>query len=333
MINCGIQKRTKCELSNNKLTVQEFYSTWYMDAVTKTKRRKVPCSRTLAQRSVVVRRFVDLIGDIPLDQVTEDTLILFEELLKTTTYQRSPNGPERQLSEVTQRRHLEEIEIVLKAAGPKQGKFVRAGILEESPAVYREKLVHFPKSTWAQDEARAIVKAASEFTPNRFWRGSVDQYRALARVQIGLWYFTGHRATTYQQLKYEDVHEGFLHIKRSVKTGKPDRLSIHPQLLELINDARPYSETLIANWPMQYRAISEHHTDWQRAAGLFENRIRSVQSWRRFHAQMVLETGFKSVMEVTSQTLGHSSSTVTTGHYANPRDMALMALPNIFDRA
>ena len=326
-------------------SVADFFEAWYVPALSQSKRRKPPNKATIDRRRAAVNWWSRLMSsnarpDGPaLDEITEELVILFQQKLATATYRRGMSGAIRVLSPVTQTRTVEELLIVLSAAGPRSANRIRANLLADPPTIYVEPIHAWPKDTWTMTEARQIANAAiAHHPPKRHWRGNVDRYRLLARASLAMWYFTGHRASSYLGIQWQHVRESrpgewFLTIPRSVKTSKPDRLAIHPQLLDAINRLRTsstVSTSPIIDWPMQYRSLADHHFIWAQAAGLPSQRLLSIQAWRRLHADQIAQSGYATARQLTATSLGHSSADITETHYSAVRDVALLSLPNLF---
>lgn len=324
-----------------KWSLPKFYRDYYVPAALANKRRKPPSERTLYKRSNAVRHFRELMATKKrpkgprLSELSEDHLIEFRERLEDAEYQRGPKSEKRKLSPHSQKSIMEEVLIVVSATGPRvSGTSIRAGVLEFPPTIYVPSPPAFPKGTWTLDEARAVAAGLLTFVPPKQTPLPTPEYRKLAIAWLCLLIYLGHRATTYKRvgsssLKQIRPGEWVIDIAKSVKTGKPDRVPVHPRLLVALQ-ALGEGEPLI-NWPYNYRTLVDHFRAWQLHAGLAEDRIHTPQAMRRLHAQEMQRTGFAQVEKMASSSLGHSSVGMTANHYSDARGIAIMGLPDIFE--
>ena len=271
-----------------------------------------------------------------LNEITDEHLIQFRSLLESATFRRSANGIDRPLAAFTKKSIVDEVMVVIAAAGPKNKSSIRAELLTNPPHIYIEKLPAFPKITWSIDEAKQVARGLLTVTPHGTWTHSVEWYRKLSIAWLCLLVYTGHRASTYRILKASDLLEfrpGYwvIDVAKSVKTGKPDRIPVHRRLLKSLNDLGERAGMI--EWPISYRSLFNHFKAWQRHAGLPEKRIISPQAMRRFHAQELQRTGFTEIEKMASSSLGHSSTAMTAGHYSNARDLAVLSLPDLWEDA
>ena len=329
-------------------SVRQFVDWWYVPALLSDRTRRRPSSKTINKRKVAAAWWSQLMGtarhpDGPaLCEITADDLDLFRDRLKAATYLRGKRGTPRTLSEFSQHRQLEELLTILNAAGPKAGRRVRAGVLDQVPAIYLEAPACWPKDCWTVSEAKNLTAGLASFqSVERRLAISDDKYRQLARASIAFWFYTGHRASTVYNLSSADLVEvragqWFLHIARSVKTGKSDRVAVHPTLLESL---RPFWKSSVPTaklipWPFRYRALHSHHERWQEHAnqiGLLEaGRLFSPQAWRRLHATAIAETGYQTARTMAAGALGHSSAAITETFYASVKDAAVLSLPALW---
>lgn len=316
---------------SKKTKLRKFYRGWYVDAVMSNPRKKSPSEKTLRIRGRAVDICSELMGNPRLKDIDEPMLEDCRKDLFSYKFKRGENGEERTFAKATAHGYMQELLIVLKATGPKNGNMTRAGILDDPPSIYIEPLPLFPKDHWSIDDARLIVAAAMKAVPPRSWIWGVDLYRKLALASLALWFYTGHRATTYQFLDWSALVERadgwYLDIERSVKTGKPDRIAVHPKLLEAIEACRGIDETKIIRWPIKHRAVFDNHKRWQRDAGVT---VHGIQAWRRLHSNQMAVNGLDIAKNVASSTLGHSSSTVTSGSYVNVENIVRLQLPDLW---
>ncbi len=318
-----------------------FFERWYTAAVNSNKKRKPVSQATIDRRRAAVAWWTKLMGSIQypagpaIGDITDELLATFAERLTTATFRRSKfSAKQYPLSAVTQIRTLEEVQIVLAAAGPAVGRNkVRAGLLAESPSIYVPEPECFPKPTWPLDQAIAICKAIR--TANVPDYCPADQFYALAEATIALWFYTGHRATTYQRLNWNCLierqpGEWYLQI-RSVKTGKMDRVAVHPALLAKLQRLRGMDEQLMIPWPVCYSAIVRQHSIFQRIAGIPQ--AYTPQAWRRLHGDQITRVGYRLAQALSKDALGHSSAAITESHYSSARDAAILLLPDLFQHS
>jgi len=323
-------------------TIQDFFLQWYVPNATTTKRRKPTSLATINSRrrpavdwwtrlmATKMRPFGPL-----LNEVTDDHLLEFRRKLIDAAYRRGKGGKNRKLSEKTQVRTVEEIELVLGAAGPPAGRKLRAGFIADPPKVYLDQPPAFPKDTLTFAEAKAIALGLDTVEPPKTWTNGTELYRSLAKATTAFWFYTGHRSTTYRLVKRSHLvtHRNgsmYLEIRRSVKTGKSDRVAVHPQLLfalQQLPDNGP--ESLFIDWPIKYNAVAKNSTRWQRHAGISDT--LSPQTWRRLHSDELGATPFRAAQQLASKSLGHSSTSITEACYSTAaRDIAILSLPNLF---
>lgn len=317
-----------------KWTLPKFFEKWYVPTATTTRRRKPTGLKTIQKRRVAVQWWKRIMAtaDRPkgpkLNEITDAHLERFRDGLLLATYNRGYG--DKPLSPVTQRSHLAEIIMLLAAAGPLKGASIRAGLLTDPPRIYSPEIAHFPKPTWTLDEARRMVAAIDTYVPRR-WTKGVRYFRSMMRAYIGFLAYTGHRASTPLTLMSADVQTGingsFIDIV-SVKTGKPVRVPLHPQLLQRLNELG--GRDRLIDWPLNYRSFSEHTKSIQAHAGFASDRIFSPQAWRRWHATRLIETGFNQAQDLASSSLGHSSAEVTKSHYGDAQGLGIMRLPNLW---
>lgn len=320
-----------------KWNLRKFFRRFYVRAAQSTKTRKQTSDVTIQKRATAVDHFTRLMATkkhpegLPIGKITTSYLEKFCRRLSKDGYRRSPVGVLRKRSKVSQQSILSEVLIVLAATGPKNGTSIRAGIVTEPATIYNPQIKAFPKPTWSLDQVRSIVNAIETFEPPS-WNGSTERYRELARAIVAMWFYTGHRARTYEIMPRKSLVEShgqwFLEIEKSIKTGKPDRVPVHDQLLDKLIDL-DCGDQLI-DWPFNYRCLSDHLKMWQKHAGLETE--YTPQAWRRFHAVQMVTTGLNQAQDIASSSLGHASSSVTQGHYANARDLAIYCLPDLWHK-
>ena len=331
-----------------KSTVFDFFQDWYEPTLRNDKTRKPISDETLDRRKAAVKWWKKLMGsgkaavdDSPmLKEITQEHLAEFKAKLTTATWKRGGIGSkEYPLAPMTQKRTMQELHIVLAAAGPKDGKKVRADLIAAVPEIYLGEVNVFPKSTWTLDEAVRIAKAASTCDPPNRWKLDRQAWHLLGRATIAFLFYTGHRATTYEQLNRTALHEikpglWCLDILTSVKTGKIDRIPAHRQLLAAIKDIEQHRRlslcTTLIPWPVKYGAVADYHTRWQEAAGLPENRTFSPQAWRRLHGEILQQSVHEMANRLASQSLGHSDVNTTQNHYT--LNAARLYMPDLFSR-
>lgn len=322
-------------------SVSTFFESWYVPAVMSNKRRKPISKLTIDRRRAAVAWWPRLMATPArpagplMGEITDESLQDFAERLKTATYSRGLR--KIGLSPVSQTRTMEELMIVIQAAGPVSGRRMRAAILADPPNVYVVQHSQFPKPTWALDEARSLVARIATLPPPQRWTLTDNDFRVLMRATVALWFYTGHRARTYLRLDQSALVETFpgewrLDIAASVKTGKLARVAIHARLLvelQALASLWRSSKRLIP-WPIHYSAICKQYRALQSLAGFSKSRIMSPQAWRRLHSDQIAGTGFSMARSLAQQSLGHSSPAVTESHYSAIRDLAILRLPDIF---
>ena len=332
---------------SSRSTLLEFFTDWYLPRVRDDKSRKPVSESTLKRRHAAVQWWTRLMGskkridDSPsLLGITQQHLTEFKKLLTECTYQRGGIGSERRtLSPMSQMRTLQEIHIVLGATGPPDGTKIRAGLIQKPPKIYIEPVNMFPKPTWTLDEAIRIAQTAGTCDPPESWSFDRQAWHALARATVAIFFYTGHRATTYERLQRNSLHQvkpglWVLDIIQSVKTGKMDRVPVHRQLLSCLQEVQKVQKlancSQLIPWPVKYRAVAGYHERWQVAAGLPADRRFSPQAWRRLHAESLQQSVYDMANRLASQSLGHSNSTTTQDHYS--LSAARLYMPDLFSR-
>lgn len=322
-----------------------FFGRWYCPAMRADRRRRPPSPKTLERRGAAIAHWSRLMAsesrpDGPwLGEIGHATLDLFRARLAEATYQRGPTGTVRRLSETSQIRTLQEVQIVLAAAGP-AGRGPRAGILTDPPLVYVERVECFPGMHWSLEEARAIA-AACESLPACLPRRGVSKewpaeaWRALWRATLAFWFYSGHRATTAYQLEWSQLVEvepgvWMLRIARSVKTRKSDQLRVHPRLLACFGVLRSLklSDRYVIPWPLHYATLGEQHRLLQGLAGVTKR--LPIKTWRGMHSEWLARAGLGAAEQLASESLGHSSRDVTRGSYFSARNLLIPAMPDLW---
>ena len=325
-------------------SLKEYFEDWYVPRLLNNPSRRPVSIATIDRRRAAVHWWARLMATArnpagpPLGEITRETLTEFASKLAAANYRRGKYSTSQfKLSRVSQIRTQEEIQIVLATLGPAAGKHLRAGLLAEVPSIYVPPAECFPKSNWLFVEACKIARAIPNTVPPRIrGRHQLDAatYHALSEATIALWFYTGHRATTYQRLRWADllerrVGEWYLQIE-SVKTRKLDRIAVHPQLLQRLEPLRSLSTEYIIPWPCTYSAVVAAHADWQSVAGIETKNRLSPQAWRRLHSEEIAKLGFALARNLAAGALGHSSAAITESHYTSARDAAVLMLPNLF---
>lgn len=332
------------EAPNLDWTLHDIFHRWYVPTLRADRRRRPVSQKTIDRRSKPIEYWTDLMKSAefpigpPIRLINEDLLEVFRERLKTATYTRGLLGFPRLLGENTQLRAMQEVQIVLAACG-NSGRGPRAGLMIDPPRIWTEALECVPPEVWSLEEARAIAAAITDSQPPRRRSPSArmtdDQMRDLARATLGLWYYTGHRSSTYEILRWQEFVEAregvwYLRIPRSVKTHKRDHVRMHPQLRELLERCRGLDAERVLPWPISYGAIGDWHARWQLAAGLPASRQMPIKTWRAMHAATLSGLNLESAQELASATLGHSSIKVTIGSYHSARNALLPLMPPLF---
>lgn len=321
-------------------TIRDFFDVWYLPSVQNDPKRRPQSESTVLRRRAAVDWWSRLMGskakpDGPcLAAITVDDLATFRDRLKKATFQRGKKGERRPLSEWSQFRTFNEIQQLLLSAGPSTVRARRAEVLEVVPGIYDETPPAWPKETWDIEEAKKLAQFVGNMDATK-----VDltkrRYQLLAQTTLAFWYYTGHRATTYENLTFADlidVRDGAcLQIRKSVKTGKADRLRVHPQLHEfLMRIKQTFGAGKLVPWPVAYRCVSDYHDEWQEGAGLAEKRRFRPQAWRRLHASQIAAVGYETARSFAATSLGHSCASITETHYTAVRDIAISNLPKLF---
>jgi len=193
--------------------LQTFFTRWYKPQLAGSRRRKPVKASTIERRYFAVRWWSRLMAEPgkplgpSLRDIDEDMLELFSQRLEAATYRRGPRAMPRKLGAITRQRHLEELFIVLNACGPRSGTRPRATILADPPSIYVDEVPIWPKATWTIDEAKKLATSTETIQPPRRWPLTDQQYRSLAQATIALWFYTGHRARSYEHIRHSDLVE------------------------------------------------------------------------------------------------------------------------------
>ncbi len=320
-------------------SLQHFFDEWYIPTLAKDLRRRPIGRATIDRRRAAINWWTRLMRSPgrpegpPLAEITNELIAEFRKKLESATFRRGKWTPNSYpLSPVSQTRTVQEIQIVVGTAGPATGRLVRAGLLPESPGIYMPSPDMSPKPTWNTNEARLIVAGLATSKAPRLWKHGAEMYHKLSRATLAFWFYTGHRATTINQicwnnLRQDDEGNWRLHIV-SVKTGKMDIIAIHARLLEAIRACEGMDGKRIIPWPVYYSAVVKAHVRWQHL--LPANRKLSPQAWRRCHARHIQLTGFSLARDLAARSLCHASASTTDAHYTSARDAAVLMLPDIF---
>ena len=318
------------------IPLEDFFESWYCSERAADKRRRPVSPATIARRKAALGWWTRLMATKlrpmgpHLSEITEEHLTMFASALATATYRRGPFGRPIALSQVSQIRTMQEVQLVIAAAGPTNGRSLRAGLIERPPAIWTEPIDAWPKPTWTLEEARKIYAAAAVSTLPARCKISVDAWRRLARSVLSIWFYTGHRASTYQHLQWPDLVEeqpGRWRLNVvAVKSRKRERIAIHYRLLDDLKKLQGLDPLCIVPLPVSYSCLCSQHTAWQQAAGV---RIHSPQAWRRLHSDQIAASGFDMARSLAQQSLQHSSASITTSFYTAAIDTARLSLPDL----
>lgn len=325
-------------------SLPKFFRQWYTPAIQSDPNRKPVSDKSIAKLADAVAWFVAIVGTDqqpegpPLAQITVETLADFRDALPFGQYPRSPkaNAKLYSLKPKTIQNHQKAIQTILAATGPAVPGRLRAGIIPNPPSLYVDRAPDWPKDAWTITEARRIFAAIGETRPRRKRRDE-QKIQTIARAIVAFWFYTGHRAQTYQALTWSQLHNEqspdgrpatFLFL-RSVKTGKPDKIVAHPHLVELVELCRGFDPSLILPLPITYSALCKRHQDWQRTARIPELRQSAPQRWRRTHLSELHATGIHDARELLRTAAGHASATTTDRHYFGTRNAHILQLPRL----
>ncbi|MGL6303084.1 DUF6538 domain-containing protein [Aeromonas caviae] len=203
------------------------------------------------ERAAVVRRFIEVFGDLPLNQITRSQCVEFRELLKLTPYR-----PGQEIEKLLFKEQIAKVQQengqTITLARVKVLINLFSGILARaySDALINENPCHGIRV----DVPRIIRERASDFTDaelntlfsSGLFTGEIRPQRAeygeaIYWVPVLLTY-TGGRLEEVCQLFRRDVEhkdgQWFIHfrdwdVSQSLKTGKARMIPLHPHLLEL----------------------------------------------------------------------------------------------------
>ncbi|MFM4897541.1 DUF6538 domain-containing protein [Aeromonas caviae] len=203
------------------------------------------------ERAAVVRRFIEVFGDLPLNQITRSQCVEFRELLKLTPYrpgQEIEKLPfKEQIAKVQQENGqtitLARVKVLINLFSGILARAYSDALINENPChgirVEVPRIIRERASDFTDAELNTLFSSAlftGEIRPQRAEYGE-----AIYWVPVLLTY-TGGRLEEVCQLFRRDVEhkdgQWFIHfrdwdVSQSLKTGKARMIPLHPHLLEL----------------------------------------------------------------------------------------------------
>lgn len=311
-------------------TLGQFFDEWFLPGMLAKKR----AAGTIHRYGDALKYWSDVTGDPPLAEIDDQVCIDFVGLLPEWGFSR--RGQRRgeplriarltdcpaftPLQSATMAGHVQRIGTLLERAGPRYSTRIRvAEILPRLPYLPQVTAEFETKPPFTLATARLICAAAARMGrpelpagfPRLLWW----------RTRLALFYFTGLRAGTVTRLAWSHVRPGldgselWLDVpKQIVKTGKPIRMPLHPQLAELLGQL-PRGGDLILPEGCGYRHFLTLHSELQELAGIPEADRQSPHAWRRTHLSLMGELGASQALEVARIAADHSSGRTTMEHY------------------
>ncbi|BDO08210.1 DUF6538 domain-containing protein [Aeromonas caviae] len=203
------------------------------------------------ERAAVVRRFIEVFGDLPLNQITRSQCVEFRELLKLTPYrpgQEIEKLPfKEQIAKVQQENGqtitLARVKVLINLFSGILARAYSDALINENPChgirVEVPRIIRERASDFTDAELNTLFSSGlftGEIRPQRAEYGE-----AIYWVPVLLTY-TGGRLEEVCQLFRRDVEQQdgqwFIHfrdwdVSQSLKTGKARMIPLHPHLLEL----------------------------------------------------------------------------------------------------
>lgn len=333
---------------SDTLTLTQFFERWFVPVVLVANERS---PATVDRYRELLSWWAFLTLDPPIKEINERLIAGFAEALKHATFGRDRSGcsdwqpssmkrDRRQhrgqvpLARATICAHLERLGALvgrLGHHGPKGGAVAR--ILPSPPVVPRLPRPRRLKPSFTLEEARAIAAATgrmgrpelTDMPTKKWWQ-----------AWIAMLFYTGLRTGTIRRLRWRHVvEEGgklFLDVPAAlVKTRKPIRIAIHPQLASSLRLRFHKSrDHLILPIACHARTFLDWHAELQQRAGLAGAQLLSPHAWRRTHGQLLAELGLANAEELARCALDHSSAKVTTDSYVSIVDQFRLRLPELW---
>lgn len=297
---------------------------------------------TIALYRDAARWWSRLTPDPPVGSIDTAAVASFRERLSESHYRRGPTSPWRPLSPWSQAKILRTLRAIVTRLGP--GTAARPGedLLRRMPRMEIRPPRTRAKVVLSVEQARAVIAATSaaeapllaDCSPGDWWQA----FLALAA-------YTGLRKGTLLSLRWRHLvrrDDGWwLDIEGDAvsKTRRDTRAALHRLAVEALERLpRGEPESLILPWPLRRRsgakthdpasAIRKQHDVILAAAGVPRC---DIHGWRRWHASQLVSLGYDAIVEVARQSLGHSSSAITLGHYAGASALAVARkLPDLW---
>lgn len=334
---------------------RQFYEGWFCDAVLSPKHAE---PATYDGYEQMLHYWEAITGDQPLLLTPDEVCIDFVGALPEWgwTCKGVPRGRPHRIGPLadypsywplltpTIKKHRDRLATLIRAAGPRYDpSHARARILSDVPYIPIVTAEWQTKPPFSIAEARQIAAAAGKMTrpelpawlPRELWW----------QTRLAQFYYTGQRSGTVIALRWRHLEElggeSWLNIPgQIVKTGKPDRVRLHPQLVDLLDRVRSLTihhspltaDQLILPAGCGYRHFLTLHSELQGLAGLAEAQRQSPHAWRRTHLVELDRLGAADGKQA-AQAAGNHASVATSirsyvGHIV--ANLLRLELPPLF---
>lgn len=312
-----------------EITLREFFDLWFRPIVLDGDTNAKPA--TVREYESSLAWFETLTTNPPVGKIDAFTLADFKTGLRSATWRRGPNSPERPLRPHTVAKHLKQVRAVLQRVGPPVDRATEcAGLVDVVPylkVATPRRLT--PGYAFPLAEAQAIAAAAARLTH------PIERARWVAR--LSLLFYTGLRVGTVQALRPDHVttRDGrrWLVVDGDhVKTKNAVAVPVHDELAAALDRLTATPGALApcrgGFFPATHkRTIARQHDQIQRDAGLAKP--RGFHAWRRCHAEQMVALGAASGELAAQLALDHADRETTRQFYANARALLIDKLPKL----
>lgn len=263
-----------------------------------------------------IKHFVDICGDLPLDQVDDDQAGKFVVGLMKKRGKREPTMMRSSVS-----KHVVNMKSMFRMAGPRFYCPYGLNLIQtlpyfEAPRLDKKK----PKKDFLIEELHAMFRSADVATfPGHLVIDPPSWWRAL----FVFGFYTGLRITALVSVEYDMIFQNWLDIPAQYCKGRnATRQYVHPVAMEYIEKIRVEGRKQIfgwEGWSKRRRYAYNQLRKIQAAAGIRENRRFAFHSIRSAHCTEIVRNSMdqQAGMRAAQQSVGHADLSVTMNHYVN----------------
>lgn len=294
-------------------TLSEFFTQFYKPIRIDAKKRD---PKTLRSYEESLKLWNRLVGDIPIDQITD--LVVAKFITDMSNLRGKKVGTTMKASSIE--KHCTQLSTVLNMAGPRSSSNRHGkGLITDVPVFDPPKAARTPpRKNWTLPEVRAMYAAADKMAKPVVPCGDTPAWwRALI---VGA-YFLGLRIFALLNICFSMVKDGWLTVPSEIsKGGKSSRHFVHPEAMDHFEKIKVEGSDhilLYPNWKKGKRLLYDYLRKLQEHAGIAVERQFGFHSFRKTHttvlASLTLE-GNQSI-ELASKSAAHASTDITTSFY------------------